>query len=98
MGWLTLSDVELSDALRGSSILMSWAILELGSVGIDPDRVGRGPLPKMLSALARIRPRSRSSSPPDAKIFLLLRVRCIRQTASHTYPLILSCPDASCSS
>ena len=73
MGWLTLSEVELSDALRGSSILMSWAILELGSVGIDPDRVGRGPpLPKMLSALARIRPRSRSSSPPpDAKIFLV---------------------------
>ena len=72
MGWLTLSEVELSDALRGSSILMSWAILELGSVGIDPDRVGRGPLPKRLSALARIRPRSRSSSPPpDAKIFLV---------------------------
>ena len=72
MGLLTLSEVELSDALRGSSILMSWAILELGSVGIDPDRVGRGPLPKRLSALARIRPRSRSSSPPpDAKIFLV---------------------------
>ena len=56
----TFSDTELRDALRGSS-LMSCAILELGSVGIDPDRIV-GRLFAKISAFVLTRPRS----PPAA--------------------------------